>query len=68
MFAFTAIQTVKWRGFGFDRADGLFEIRLGLIGLAFVSGDLWARHVRLRAQCADLLRENAALRKELRHD
>ncbi|QEH97312.1 hypothetical protein [Gluconobacter thailandicus] len=68
MFAFTAIQTVRWRGFGFDRATGLIELRLGLVGLAFVSGDLWTKHKALRVQCDELMRENEALRGEVQRD
>lgn len=68
MFAFTAIQTVRWRGFGFDRATGLIELRLGIVGFAFVSGDLWTRHKALQVRCDELMRENAALHAEARHD
>lgn len=69
MFAFTAIQTVRWRGFGFDRATGLIELRFGIVGFAFVSGDLWTRHKALQVQCDELMEQVSALaaeNKELR--
>jgi len=63
VFAFTTIQTVRWRGFGFDRGPGFFEIRIGIVGLAFVSGDLWVRHRALLARCDALEAANEELRR-----
>ncbi|MBR0560067.1 hypothetical protein [Neokomagataea anthophila] len=65
MFSFTTIQTVLWRGFGLDRGAGYLEARLGLIGFAFVRGDLWSAHKKLRETCASYEQEIMILREEL---
>lgn len=58
----TAIQTLKWRGFGVDRGDGFVEFRFGMIGLAFLRQNVWDEMRALRA-CNEILeRENESLR------
>lgn len=61
----TAIQTLKWRGFGFDRGDGFFEIRMGLLGFAFLRQDVWVSLRAERESFEVLARENERLRAEL---
>lgn len=58
----TAIQTLKWRGFGFDRGEGYVEIRVGMIGFAFLQQEVWETMHRLRADNEALRRENEKLR------
>ncbi|MFT8896294.1 MAG: hypothetical protein ABF968_04945 [Acetobacter sp.] len=54
----TAIQTLKWRGFGFDRGEGFVELRFGVIGFAFTRQSLWAEVQDLRAKNAELSATN----------
>ncbi|WP_010515792.1 hypothetical protein [Komagataeibacter oboediens] len=61
----TAIQTLKWRGFGFDRGEGYVEIRVGMIGFAFLQQEVWETMRRLRADNETLRRENEKLRADL---
>ncbi|WP_281650217.1 hypothetical protein [Novacetimonas hansenii] len=58
----TAIQTLKWRGFGFDRGEGYVEIRVGMIGFAFLQQEVWETMHHLRADNEALRRENEKLR------
>lgn len=65
----TAIQTLKWRGFGFDRGEGFVELRFGVIGFAFTRKSLWAEVRELREKNAKLEEVNGDLLfayKELR--
>ena len=57
----TAIQTLKWRGFGFDRGEGFVEFRLGVIGFAFTRQSLWAEVQELREKNAELSEINKDL-------
>ncbi|WP_179193799.1 hypothetical protein [Acetobacter malorum] len=61
----TAIQTLKWRGFGFDRGDGSFEIRVGLIGFAFLQQNVWQSMRSEREALSRLEQENRKLRSAL---
>ncbi|WP_215755071.1 hypothetical protein [Acetobacter sp. P5B1] len=61
----TAIQTLKWRGFGFDRGDGFFEIRVGLIGFAFLRQNVWQSMRSEREALSRLEQENGKLRAAL---
>lgn len=65
----TAIQTLKWRGFGFDRGEGFVELRFGVIGFAFTRKSLWSEVQELREKNAQLQEANGDLLfgyKELR--
>ncbi|KAA8419964.1 hypothetical protein FKW50_06850 [Acetobacter pomorum] len=57
----TAIQTLKWRGFGFDRGDGFVELRFGVIGFAFTRKSLWSEVQELRETNAQLEQLHAEL-------
>lgn len=61
----TAIQTLKWRGFGFDRGDGFFEIRVGLIGFAFLQQNVWQSMRSEREALSRLEQENGKLQAAL---
>lgn len=56
-----AIQTLKWRGFGFDRGEGFVELRFGMIGFAFTRQSLWADVQELRAKNNELSAMNEDL-------
>ncbi|MCG4273919.1 hypothetical protein [Acetobacter senegalensis] len=58
----TAIQTLKWRGFGFDRGKGCFEVRVGLVGFAFLRRDVWTHMQALEKQANELIAQNESLK------
>ncbi|WP_019086774.1 hypothetical protein [Komagataeibacter europaeus] len=56
---------MKWRGFGFDQGEVYVEIRVGMIGFAFLQQEVWETMRRLRADNETLRRENEKLRADL---
>ncbi|CAK7193416.1 hypothetical protein COMNV_01631 [Commensalibacter sp. Nvir] len=62
---FTAIITVSWRGFGWDKGKEFIELRLGFVSFSLCKGTLWQCFERFARVKDQLISENTKLRNQL---